>query len=400
VKRKPRIFYLAWTPPNHQSGATLAMHRHFIQHSDFDLFVATDGNFDEPGIPALKLERPWWIRRLGNTRFCRWVRQYEMLVRPMWVPSPVSSAIASFRPDAIFTVADNTLSWTAARAALKHRLPLIVNFQDWWPRGQFYYEHDRPFKWVRAVLERRFRRLYRQAALAFCTSEGMKEFLGPHPNSHVLYPLGARRTVENSAAEKPFPQMSPAKSNDKRRLLYTGTAFGSYGRLLRALAKELAGSKTWQLEIYGAKPDWPAVELDAAIAAGIYRGFLPFAQLQKQLRQADAFLAVMSFDPELEIMMRTSFTTKMLDYCAAAKPIIVWGPEFCSPVRMVKQHRAALTVEVPDAAAVLSQLNRLEGEPGLARQLSESALELSHTVFDHDHIHAVLVESISNLLVE
>src|SRR6202021_4325039 len=105
-------------------------------------------------------------------------------------------------------------------------------------RGQFYYEHDRPFKWVRAILERRFHRLYRQAALAFCTSEGMKEFLGPHPNSHVLYPLGARRTVENSAAEKPLPFTIPIKSNDKRRLLYTGTALGPYGRLPRARAKE------------------------------------------------------------------------------------------------------------------------------------------------------------------
>jgi glycosyltransferase involved in cell wall biosynthesis len=398
MRRKLRIFYLAWTPPNHRSGATLAMHRHFIQHHDFDLFVATDGDFHDPDIPSLKLERPPWIRRLGNTRFCRWVRQYEMVVQPAWVPASISRAIASFKPDAIFTVADNTLSWTAAKAARQHGLPLIVNFQDWWPRGQYYYEHERPFLWVRAFLEKRFRKLHEQAALVFCTSEGMKEFLGPHPNSHVLYPIGAKRTACGSAVEMTREIISPIKSHRKRRLLYTGTAFGSYGRLLRALAGELAVSNTWQLEIYGTKPDWPTAELDAAIASGMYRGFLPFDKLQEELGKADAFLAVMSFDAELKIMMQTSFTTKMLDYCAAAKPVIVWGPEFCNPVRLVKRTQSALTVEVPEVWAVLSQLARLDAEPGLGLKLSKSAYQLSRTVLDHDNIHAVLVENISSLL--
>ena len=47
------------------------------------------------------------------------------------------------------------------------------------------------------------------------------------------------------------------------------------------------------------------------------------------LASADALLSVMSFEKEHELFMRTSFTTKFLDYVAFGKPVILWGPEYC-----------------------------------------------------------------------
>src|ERR1035438_596273 len=103
----------------------------------------------------------------------------------------------------------------------------------------------------------------------------MREFLGPHPNSHVLYPIGAKSVPPLPAPPKP--------RQGKRRLLYTGTAFASYGLMLRELAKALEASTNWELVIYGARPDWPTEELARAETAGLYRGFLPFEQLKAEL---------------------------------------------------------------------------------------------------------------------
>lgn len=389
---RPRIFYLARTAPTRVSGATLAMRRHFLEHQDLDVYVATSEAFDEPHFPGFTIRLPAWWRRIASTRFSRFVRNAEILGQPIWLPSGLHAAARRFRPDAVFTVADLTLSDVALRLARRLGVPLIVNFQDWWPRGQFYLPQEIPFSPLVPLLERRFRRLYRHADLAFCTSEGMRDFLGSHPNSHVLYPVGAAVPTPSTAAAP------PSGSDGRRQLIYTGTAFGSYGRMLLELAEALEGNPRWRLVIYGKRPDWPAERLAAAEASGLYRGFLPFEQLRTVLASADACLSVMSFDPDLEVMMRTSFTTKVLDYCSAGRPILMWGPSFCSPIRLLQRRQAALTVTTPDPARVIACLERLDRDHWLSADLGRAALALADGELSHASIHGVFAREIQRLL--
>ncbi len=66
------------------------------------------------------------------------------------------------------------------------------------------------------------------------------------------------------------------------------------------------------------------------------------------LASADALLSVMSFEKEHELFMRTSFTTKFLDYVAFGKPVILWGPEYCTPVRVARERGGAAVVTTDD----------------------------------------------------
>ena len=397
---QPRIFYLARTAPGPVSGATLAMQRHFIDHADVELFVATSEAFHHPTIASFHLlPSPWW-QRLKQTRFCRSLHNLEILAQPRSLPASLIEAATIFQPDAIFTVADLTLSEWARLLARRLNLPLIVNFQDWWPRGQFYYSHEVPFPWLLPVLERRFHRLYREAALAFCTSEGMRDFLGSHPNSHVLYPIGDRcgegpPTIPASPLQTDTPPSPPGR---KCQLIYTGTAFGSYGQMLLNLAELLKGHAHWELVIYGKQPDWPVPVLAEAQRSGLYRGFLPFRQLRSVLASADACLSVMSFDPALEVMMRTSFTTKLLDYCSAARPLIMWGPAFCSPIRLIEKHHSGFSVTTPNPEGVMACLDRLDWEPELGHQLAARASWLAAHDLSHDSIHGVFTSQIHQLV--
>jgi truncated hemoglobin YjbI len=104
------------------------MRRHFIEHHDFDLFVATSGAFHHPSIPSLRVKRHPALVRLSNTRFSRWMRQFEMTIEAAHIPAEVLVAAQKFIPDAVFTVADNTLSWTAFHLSRKLGVPLITNF--------------------------------------------------------------------------------------------------------------------------------------------------------------------------------------------------------------------------------------------------------------------------------
>lgn len=395
---KRRIFYYSWIAPVEGSGATLAMKRHFIDNSDFELFVASSNVFEQKGVLSLYIPRPRWLQRLSDTRFVRAVRHFEMLFHSRHFPRNVLEAARAFRPDAVFTVADLTLSEQARKLAAILGVPLIVNFQDWWPQGQFYYPFERPYRLTVPILEKRLRRLYRKAALAFCTSEGMKEFLGPHPNAHVLYPIGAKPTGQASGLVIPSRIGGHNPKNSRLRLVYTGTAFGAYGLMLRDLVRELDKQEVWELVIYGNLPDWPTDEIERAKASGLYRGLLKFDELHLELRNADACLAVMSFEKNLELMMRTSFTTKVLDYCQVGRPLILWGPEYCPPVRLAKEKCAALVVENPDATKVIEALHRLQNEPGLPCKLSDSAYSLGADDLSHVNIHNVFVQEIFRLL--
>jgi len=393
VKRKPRLFYLAWTAPSEYGGACLAMHRHFILHDDFDLFVATSGAFDHPSIPSLRVKRHPALVRLSNTRFSRWMRQFEMTVESAQIPADVLLSAQKFKPDAVFTVADNTLSWTAHQLAKKLGVPLITAFQDWWPRGQFTLELEKPFPPVAAILEKRFLKMYQASSIAFCTSIEMREKLGPHPCAPVIYACPA--PIDPGFV----PDFAPPDGTRPLKLIYGGTIINEYARSVLRLAHALAGLPWIKFEVYGPNPDWTEPELAWMKSQGIYQGVLPFAEFKARLRDADACLAVMSFGRELELMMRTSFTSKILDYVQVAKPVVFWGPGYSAPASVGRKTGDYLVVGKNDAEAVVGALETLR-LPERWLELAQGAWSAANGIFSHERIHQVFREAILTTVKE
>jgi hypothetical protein len=101
----------------------------------------------------------------------------------------------------------------------------------------------------------------------------------------------------------------------------------------------------------------------------------------------------MSFGRELELMMRTSFTTKFLEYVQFAKPVIVWGPGYCQPVRVAGETGAGLPVEKDDVEIVVKALESLRN-PDQWRTLAQGAWSAANGIFSHERIHRVFRDSI------
>jgi glycosyltransferase involved in cell wall biosynthesis len=316
-----------------------------------------------------------------------------MIVEPYWVLSQIENVFQNFAPDAIFTVPDNTLSWSAYLLAQKTGLPLITNFQDWWPRGQFTLSLEKPYLPTRLLLEQRFYKLYQSSHLAFCTSAGMRQKLGNHPNAPVLYPCPAPRNPEF----QPSFQVFNSQNDRPFRIIYAGTTVNAYGRSILSLAKALQEVKGFEFHVYGPPPDWSSDDLTWMTREGIYRGLLPYEELKSKLSEADACLVVMSFEPQLRIMMETSFTTKFLEYSQFGKPIIVWGPDYCQPVRVANAEASALTVTTPDPSAVIEAINLLL-QPNRWLKLAHGAWNAAVTSFDYHQIHKGFRDSIYSLL--
>ena len=388
--RKPRILYIAWTPPSTDGGACLAMRRHLVERKDFETFVLTNHRFFVPAISSHCFLRPVWLERAMRTRFRRFIRQLEMLFLGRWMLTTALKVAFEFKPDLVFTIPDNDVSWCAYLTARRLKLPLVTNFQDWWPQNQYWSESERPFLPVRRLIERRFRRMYAASELAFCTSDGMKEFLGPHRNAVTLFPCPGNAPTNVPAARAPH-------GSKPLRVVYAGTIASDYGRSVLSLARQLAGSPKFQFLVYGPNPDWNHADVSWAKAQGIYQGFIPHEQLRAILASADVFLAIMSFERRSEIMSRVSFTTKFLEYAQYGRPIVVWGPSYCQPVIVAKKTIAGLPVESPDPAAVVSAFERLTTESEYKRY-TEGALRAAKTFFSPDYIHEVFKTSILSVV--
>jgi len=383
-----RVLLVTIAPPRNDCGVRVVLHRHLVERRPFAVHVVSNADFAEDLLVQTPLRLPYLIHRLRKSRLGprlkAWILDFENLVWSLTIPRKLERAILHFEPNVILTLAETGLCHIASNAARRHRLPQAGLFLDWFPFMKDHYGHA----WTKNLLSRRYRALYRQCDLALCTSDGMREELGPHPNSHVVYPMPGRHSI---------PKTSYPPPSGKFRLVYVGSVENFYGRMICSLIKKISGTADLEFIVVGPNADWPAKLLEDAKAKGIYLGFMAPEEAAKVLSGADALLVAMSFEKEHEMFMRTSFTTKFLDYCSFNKPIILWGPKYCAPWRVAKREGGALTVAEPSADAVVTAMRQLIENVALRTCLIDGARRLSVEGFNPDRLQGVLVSEIEKL---
>ena len=386
---KTRVLLVSIVPPRNDCGVRIVMHRHLVERNPFELHVASNADFADDLLVHTPLHLPYPLWRLRKTRvgpqLASWIRDYENIVWPLTVNRALEEAVQKFQPEVILTLAECGLCHIARKTAQRHKLPLVGLFLDWFPTMKNHYGH----KWTQGILSRRYRQLYAACDLAFCTSDGIQELLGPHFNSHVIYPMPGKHRV---------PGKSWPPSNGKFRLVYVGSVENFYGRMICSLIEKIDQTSDLEIIIVGPNADWPAEFLQRAKAKGVYLGFKPPEGAAPILAGADALLVLMSFESEHRLFMETSFTTKFLDYVSLGKPVIMWGPDYCAPVRVAQKHGGAVVVSEMEADSVVSTCRRIGANPALRGDFSRQARHLHQTLFNPDRLQGMFVSEIERLI--
>jgi len=386
---KRRVLLVSIVPPKNDCGVRIVMHRMLVEGSPFELHVASNADFADDLLVHTPLRLPYFIDRVRKSRFgprlAAWITDYENFIWPLTSNGALESAVEEFKPDVVLTLAECGLSHVAQKTAQRHGLPLVGLFLDWFPVMKGHYGHT----FTQPILSRRFRELYAGCDLAFCTSDGMQDVLGPHPNSHVIYPMPGRHTV---------PEKSSPPSTRKFRLVYVGSVQNFYGRMLCVLIEKIEATNDLEIVVVGPNADWPRQILERAKANGIYLGFKTPDESASVIASADALLVVMSFESEHELFMRTSFTTKFLDYVAFGKPVVLWGPDYCTPVRVARKHGGAVVANQNDPEAIVSACRQIAGDALWREQLSQQARQLHQTLFNPDRLQGIFVGEIEKLV--
>ena len=223
--RRLKVLLVSIVPPHNDCGVRIVMHRHLVERNPFELHVASNAEFADDLLVHTRLRLPHPLWRLRKTRFgpklAPWLTDYENLVWPLTIPRALEKAILKFKPDVILTLAETSLCHLAAKAAKKHRLPLAGLFLDWFPIMKAHFGHA----WTQKLLSRRYRALYRQCDLALCTSDGMQDVLGPHPNSHVIYPMPGRHRIPENHLSTKIRQVPPGVCRIGGKFLRTHALF-------------------------------------------------------------------------------------------------------------------------------------------------------------------------------
>ena len=383
-----RVLLASIVPPHNDGGSRILMYRHLVERAPFDLHVASNADFAENLLIHTKLKLPWLGERVRKSRFGprfkRRILDFQNFVWPYLGSKALESAIQEFRPDVVLSLAEPSVTYMALKAAKKHGIPFAAFFMDWFPVMEGHYGLPS----TRGHLSSRFRRIYKECDLAFCVSDEMKKELGPHPNSHVVYPISGMKPVLKPESKAP---------GGKFRVVYVGAALGFYGRMLQALIKPFQQIQDLQLTIVGPNSDWPADILSNAENSGICLGAKPPEEAAKFLSEADALLVVMSFEKQHELFMRTSFNTKFADYTAFGKPIIFWAPEYAAPMNLARRPNATLVVNSPEPQALMEALRKLASDPTKIQRLAAGSRALREEVLNPDHLQEIFVGEVEKI---
>ncbi len=375
-----RILLISSALPRDTTAGEVVLYRHFSRFPEMSLAIATDRGQGLLVENILEIKANYLLNRLTRTRFSRWTHDICQCLHPFFNYKILRDYIKNHQPNLIVTVAEG-IHWIAAqKMSQEFNIPLVTIFHDWWP------DLAAIHPWAKETLERRFQQLYQQSRLAFCVSEGMQQLLGNHPNVQILYPIPDQLTLE---------QKNITLSNEKKfKLVYAGSISGIYAPMMQGLCAALQEVQGLQLKLFGRQPTWSDTLLQQLNEQDIYGGFLPRDLLRQELSTASALLVTISFEEKNRRWAQTSFPSKLVEYCQYNKPLIIWGPDYCSAVRWARKHQSALVVTSPSAQDLVKASQELATQLEEQTRLKNRALEMGQGMFNPEKIQKQFVNSL------
>ncbi|MEP3477685.1 MAG: glycosyltransferase [Fuerstiella sp.] len=367
-----RVILISSVLPTNTSAGNVVLHRHLVNRPNIQLQICE--NLQPKWTPVSLLRR---IASAIGATLPRVGQSVLLSADGNWFTPP--AYVPSGQPTVVLTVAHGDLYAPAIRYAEKHDLPLVTFFHDWWP------DIANVTASRQAKIEKQFRELYQRSSLALCVSEGMREHLGDHPNSHVLLPIPSQTSL---------PTRSTGKCGNPIRVAYAGN-LSEYGPMLQSLMEASLNFPSIKLEVRGANPDWPT-EFQQEMRRR--RMWLPFAAVQEfeaWMSSVDAFLIPQSFDPASARMMETNFPSKLLEMAQWGKPLVLWGPKSASGLQW-NRNGMAVGVTTPDPNVVIQALLHIQKDSGQYQTLCEATRQLSHEKLNPNRIQNLFTTLLVN----
>lgn len=367
-----RLLYVCDFPPSNLRGGTILMSRLLQEYPRDRITVLAGSQFmqDSPQqgridcehvvFPATNGSGRWGIGRLKAA--LDWCLIPALALLTIWLTW-------RRRVNAIVTVAHGHFFMAAALAARMTGTPYVLVVHDDWVFTQAQGSHV-----LRYIAGPVFRLVARGASHIYSVSWHMQEWL---------------RSAYGVSSEVQLPACDPhpeAPTTDRAlnglKIVFAGTGSAANDDSLALMVDIIKRDELKQYGINSARLILYTTPVSDALKRQLgrdhplidFRPWVAQPELPDVLASADILFLPFSFLESQEIMVSRSFPSKLADYLASGKPILIVGPGYADIVRYAMRCGFAEVVDRSDREAVVRAIVRIATSPAHREELRTRAL--------------------------
>ena len=317
--------------------------------------------------------------RRNHWTWLKWLNYWLIARFGRWRSPRLRQFVEEFQPDAIWVDATPTIPSLAMALYMKELTGLPLT-------GYVYDEHYSlkrlrfsPAFWLyRFACRPYIRRVFQASEFFYTISQAQKEYYEKKFGTECRI---LTRCADFSGDPPPERQRDPGVP---LTLLYTGNLSNGRGETLlraaRAVRRVDAGAR---IDVYSAQPA-PARLLRAFEKAGNvrFRGSLSGEEAVRKQQDADILLLAEGTSLSYRLAAQKAFSTKIVDYLHAARPILAVGPKGMNSIAYFDRYGCGLTAE--SEREIAEAVKRIAGEPEVRRRLVAAAWRTGKELHDRE----------------
>jgi glycosyltransferase involved in cell wall biosynthesis len=185
----------------------------------------------------------------------------------------------------------------------------------------------------------------------------------------------------DSSAYEALADTPLAPPNGEVKIVYTGDIYDAHYDAFRNLIAAINKLGGITLHLYTPRTRADLTDLDILRGAVTRHDYLPPSEVPGIQRDADLLFLPLAFDSPYPNLVRTSATTKLGEYLATSRPVLVHAPPDSFVARYVKEHRCGVLVDRSDPAALAEAIKGVLADAELRSTLIARARERARADF-------------------
>lgn len=310
-----------------------------------------------------------------------------------WKSPELEKFILEFKPDVIFTVFANSVylhNLIVHVQTLSQAKLVLYAWDDYYSMKRFMIS---PLRWIKHLIDRAsMRKIVSKADLFYVISDLQRE----------EYTACFRKTCKVLTKGADFtgiPELTKQYHNPMQ-LVFTGNINGNRWKSLKMLADVLnsinENGVRAQLRIYTATPI--TGKMKKVLQRGdssFLMGSVPAREIPNLQKNADILVHVEAMDPANRLRVRHSFSTKIVDYLKAGRPILAVGPKDVASIDHLVKNDCAIVAE---SKVELDQKLRCALEnPSELNRIVEKAYECGRKYHNKQDIRTMLLRDLKDI---
>jgi len=384
VAPTPRLLYIGEFPPSNHHGGAILLKRLLDQHPANSLTIIASqlGMKASPTTDLLKCRYIVFPVLRGSANF--WVAKLKLIANCLILVSIALRAVLVIkrrRVEALVSIIQGRYYLAAALAGWVTRTPHIAVVHDNFISGNF-----QTSTFIAKVLRRWTKKTLESAAHIYAVSPEMQRL--------VLDECGMHSEVQMPSTTVPTSQPDghmQLNSGAGPVILFAGTVGYTVKDCLDLLVDLIVSGQLKEYQMPKASlhlctplTDEEMLTFGWNCPGIVNRGWVPQSELPRILSSADILFLPYSFSQIAQKAVETAFPSKIADYLAAGRPILVFGPKYSSLVRYAREQSFAEIVDEFSPTALAHTIQRITFSPVDRDRLAARAREVLFT--NHDMV--------------